>query len=587
VLAFDPDPYGEEHPVAGQLPAVRTGKGMAGVQVRIVHSSRPVGPRGSRDRREINLSPWASKTDRANVEALYAGWVSVVAAPRDRGSRGRRRIPWSRFLAGCLAGAAGLAITFLLRILGLGVFLPELAVEFAVGRIPAEIESIFIRTMGEGAKLLALATALAVFVALPGVYALFFPWIQVRLRNRWLVLGGYALGSALIALVVIVPLLGGGFFGVATYEGPAAAAFSQLLGGWVFAAVLDYLLVEVAAKRPEGFSLSRRQFIAASIALVSGAALALYGFGSFVARPARLAFASVAEMVSKEVTPNEEFYIVTKNLIDPTVDAGSWRLDVDGLADTPGSYTYADLVGRSLTDELVTLECVSNEVGGNLISTANWSGIPLGDLLNAAGPRASADWVAFTCADGYTVGVPLPRASAPSALLALRMNGEPLPSRHGFPARVIVPGLYGMFHAKWVTRITLVQGEFLGFWQQKGWTNRGGIRTTTIIATPAPDTVVRGPVTLGGVAFAGDRGISRVEVSTNGGSTWAPATLRPSLSGRTWVLWTFPWTPTAGGSARILARAVDGLGDPQEPSSSPPFPDGAAGYDSIALLVSL
>ena len=511
----------------------------------------------------------------------------MVAAPRDRGSRGRRRIPWSLFLAGCLAGAAGLAVTFVLRILGLGVFLPELAVEFAVGRIPAEIESIFIRTMGEGAKVAALGTALAVFIALPGLYAMFFPWVQARLRNRWLVMGAYALGSASIALVVVIPLLGGGFFGVATSEGAPAAVFSQLLGSWVYASVLDFLLVEVAAQRPEGFSLSRRQFIAASIALVSGAGLALIGFGSFVARPARLAFASVADMVSKEVTPNGEFYIVTKNLIDPTVDAGSWRLDVDGLVDRPGSYTYPDLVGRSLTDELVTLECVSNEVGGNLVSTANWSGIPLGDLLAAAAPLGTADWVALACADGYTVGVPLARATAPGALLALRMNGDPLPSRHGFPARVIVPGLYGMFHAKWVTRMTLVQGEFLGFWQQKGWTNRGAIRTTAIIATPAPDTVVRGPVTLGGVALAGDRGISQVEVSTNGGSTWAPAILRPPLGGETWVLWTFPWTPTASGSARILARAIDGLGVPQGASSAPPFPNGAAGYDSIALLVSL
>lgn len=511
----------------------------------------------------------------------------MVAAPRDRGTRGRRRIPWSRFLAGCIAGAAGLAVTFLLRVLGIGVFLPELAVEFAVGRIPAQIESIFIRTMGEGAKVLALATALTVFVALPGVYALFFRWVQARLRNRWTVLAAYAIGSAAIALVVIIPLLGGGFFGVATLEGPAAAVFSQLLGGWTYAAVLDYFLVEVASKRPEGFTLSRRQFIAASIALVAGAAIAVYGFGSFVARPARLVFASVAEMFAKQVTPNAEFYIVTKNLIDPTVDAASWRLDVDGLVDQPGSYTYADLTGRVLIDELVTLECVSNEVGGNLISTANWSGIPLADLLTAAAPRASADWIAFTCADGYTVGVPVARAMASGALLALRMNGEPLPSRHGFPARAIVPGLYGMFHAKWVTRITFVQGEFLGFWQQKGWTNRGGIRTTAIIATPAPDSVVRGSVTIGGVAFAGDRGISRVEVSTDGGSMYAPATLSPPLSGRTWVLWTFSWTPTAGGSYRIVAKAVDVDGVPQEVSSSPPFPDGAAGYDSIALLVSL
>ena len=176
----------------------------------------------------------------------------------------------------------------------------------------------------------------------------------------------------------------------------------------------------------------------------------------------------------------------------------------------------------------------------------------------------------------------------PSTLVAIHMNSDsaPLTMNHGFPARIVVPGLYGMFDAKWVTRITVVRGEYLGFWQQKGWTNGGAIRTTAIIATPPPDSVVGGAVEIGGVAFAGDRGISRVDVSTDGGATWSPATIFPALSPFTWTLWAFRWTPLIGGTHRIVARAIDGTGAAQESSPEPPFPNGASGYDSIALLVS-
>jgi DMSO/TMAO reductase YedYZ molybdopterin-dependent catalytic subunit len=484
-----------------------------------------------------------------------------------------------------VAGAVALALTSILRALGLGVFLPEVAVDFVVARVPGGVESLFIRTMGEGAKVLAVLTALVVFLLLPGIPATLFRAAQRRLPRRWEAIAAYTLGYAGLNLLVALPLLGGGFGGSETAAGPWFATFSQLLGGWLYAAVLDYLLVDLAAKHPGAFLGSRRRFIVAGTLTLAGIALALYSLGRFVATPARLAFASVGDMLNKEVTPTDEFYIVTKNVVDPSVDVGSWRLTVDGLVANPTTYAYADLLARAQAEEFVTFECVSNEVGGNLMSSAKWRGLAMADLITAAGVQPVADWVALSSVDGYTVGIPLTRAMAPGTLLALKMNDEVLGMRHGFPARVVVPGLYGMFSAKWVTRITLVQGEFVGFWQQKGWTNRGAIRTTAIIATPAPNAVVRGPTTIGGVAFAGDRGISRVEVSTNGGATWATATLSPSKSGLTWVLWTFPWSPSAGGSYRIVARATDGSGAPQETSPSPPFPNGASGYDSITLLV--
>jgi len=503
-----------------------------------------------------------------------------------------RRLPWYRFAAGVVAGGAGLLVTFFMRAFGLGVFLPEIAVDFVVGRIPGQVESFFIRTLGEGAKLLALLTALAVFLVLPGIYATLYRRVQRWLKNRWLVMAFYTFSSAGIVLLVILPLLDTGFFGSNTSVGPGFAAFSQVIGYWLYAALLDHLLVDVAAEYPEGFSLSRRQFIAGTIGAIAVAALTVYGLGSLISKKGRLVFASVAEMFSKEQTPTSEFYVVTKNVIDPTVDAGRWQLSISGLVSNPTTYSYPDLQALATVDEFVTLECVSNEVGGNLISMAEWTGVRLATVLQSAGVDPSPDnWIVFTCADGYTAAVPIAKAMDPNTLVAIYMNGGPLATAHGYPARIIVPGLYGMFHAKWVTKIEAVNAEYLGYWQQKGWTNsdpgKGRVHTVAIIATPPDNTVVGGTVEIGGVAFAGDRGISRVEVSADGGATWSDATLYPRMGrGLTWVLWTINWTPPRSGSFRIVARAYDGAGVLQDATTAPPFPNGALGNDSITLLVS-
>jgi len=511
-----------------------------------------------------------------------------------------RRLPWYRFAAGALAGGAGLLVTFVLRVFGLGVFLPEVAVDFVVGRIPGGIESFFIRSLGEGAKLLALLTALVVFLVLPGIYAVLFRRVQAWLKNRWIVMAFYTFTSAGILLLAILPLLDAGFLGSNTYVGAGFSTLSQLLGAWIYAALLDHILVDVAQEYPEGFSLSRRQFIIGSIGAVAIAALTFYGLASLISRKGRLVFASISEMFANEQTPTERFYVVTKNLIDPDlhpdVQAGRWQLNLAGLVSNPTTYSYGpqpppkiDLLTLPAISEFVTLECVSNEVGGNLISTAVWKGVRLADLLQAAGADPAADWVVFTCADGYTAAVPMVKAMDPASLVAVQMNGGELTTAHGYPARIIVPGLYGMFHAKWITKIEAVTGAALGYWQQKGWTNsddgNGLIHTVAIIATPPDNTVVQGAVTIGGVAFAGDRRISAVEVRMDGGA-WRPAALSlPPLSNLTWVLWTLSLGSPASGSHKIEARAIDGTGMPQAATPAPPFPNGAAGYDSITLLV--
>src|SRR3989442_1632693 len=206
---------------------------------------------------------------------------------QDEGHRDRQGERPARHGAGMLAGGAGLLAMFLMRAFGLGVFLPEIAVDFVVGRIPGGIESFFIRTLGEGAKLLALLTALAVFLILPGIYATLFRRVQRWLKNRWLVMAFYTLSSAGIVLLVILPLLDAGFLGSNTAVGVGFTVFSQLIGYWLYAAILDHVLVDVAAEYPEGFSLSRRQFIAGTIGAIALAGLTIYGVGSLIAKKGR------------------------------------------------------------------------------------------------------------------------------------------------------------------------------------------------------------------------------------------------------------------------------------------------------------
>lgn len=504
-----------------------------------------------------------------------------------------RKLPWNRFFAGVAAGAATLVVTIIMRLLGLGVFLPEIALDFVITRIPGSVETIFISSLGEGAKGLGFVSALVAVEVAYGVGAVFYRRMERLIPWRYGVLALYTFGTAALILVVFFPLLGAGLAGSETDAGLLFAVLSQLVGAWVYAAFLDYFLVDVAARHPEGFNPSRRHFLIGAVAAVASLSLAYVTFSSAVVQPARLAFASLQDLFNQEVTPTEDFYVVTKNLIDPVVDAAGWSLTVDGLVSSPLTLGYSALQSRIASGalpaagEYATMECVSNEVGGNLIGSARWDGVRLADLLTAAGVESTAAWVEFTCADGYTVAIPIQKAQDPATLLVLQMNGAALGSRHGGPARILVPGKYGMFSAKWLNRITAVQSEVLGFWQQKGWTDDGPIETEAIIALPAAGSVVTGAVTIAGVALSAANGISKVEVSTDGGNTWSAAQLRaPKDSKLTWVLWTFGWTPTQGGAYAIVARAYDGSGAVQTATVAPPFPNGASGYDHITLLVS-
>jgi DMSO/TMAO reductase YedYZ molybdopterin-dependent catalytic subunit len=301
----------------------------------------------------------------------------------------------------------------------------------------------------------------------------------------------------------------------------------------------------------------------------------------------------ISDLLNSEVTNNSIFYRVDIDPEPPILDFDQWRLDVNGKVVSPFTIRKQDLLKLPTVDEYVTLECVSNTINppAGLISNAKWTGIPLSYLLNRAGVASDAKYVVFHSADGYAVGIPFEVAVRPETILAYKMNGVFLPQEHGFPLRAIVPGIYGMMNAKWITRIEVVDYAFLGYWQTRGWSNDAIIKTTSIIYYPS-QLIANGGlplslnIPLAGVAFAGERGISKVEVSTDGGQTWNNAYLKPPVSPFAWVLWAYPWTPSSKGQHQIMVRAIDGTGAFQSGAGTDSYPNGATGYNVVMVYIS-
>jgi len=288
-----------------------------------------------------------------------------------------------------------------------------------------------------------------------------------------------------------------------------------------------------------------------------------------------------------DVTPPDQFYLVSKNLVDPVVDTNSWRLAIDGMVTNSLNLSFADILALPSEQVYRTLECISNEVGGDLISNGLWTGIRLGDLLRKAVVAPRAALVHFSCADGYTESMDLTKALDPSTLLVYKLDGQLLPTKHGSPLRVLGTGTFGMKNPKWITRITAALSAAPGFWEAQGWTPDALVQTMSRIDSPSDGgSVPLAPVTVAGIAFAGDRGIQKVEVSVDGGKSWQTADLEKSLGPSTWTLWTYRWQPPKAGQYQLVVRATDGTGKIQSARQTDTFPVGATGYHSISVQVS-
>jgi DMSO/TMAO reductase YedYZ molybdopterin-dependent catalytic subunit len=349
---------------------------------------------------------------------------------------------------------------------------------------------------------------------------------------------------------------------------------------------------------------ARREFIEV---VGGGAALATLGY--LGARAARAAAPSLSESAGigtqlhqtaprptggkssvfgdlSGITPTADFYIVSKNIDgDPKVNARNWTLRLEG--DNPYSLSLQQLLAEAHVEQVQTLECISNYVGGPQMSTGVWKGVPLHRLLERAGIPPGTVEIAFSCVDGYTESLPLDVALQPSTLVADHLNGGHLPYEHGYPARILVADRYGMKNPKWLTAVRPMDHPITGYWEGFGWSDQAIVNTTSRIDYPLNTQVLSagGLVPVRGVAYAGDRGISKVEISLNGGATWRPVTVHPAASRFAWSIWTFPWVPSRG-EYTLMVQATDGQGNLQTAfRSRGTFPSGATGLANVLVTV--
>ena len=395
-------------------------------------------------------------------------------------------------------------------------------------------------------------------------------------------------------LIGLRPVLGANYRGLSPGPATIVTALGLLFtyASYGVALVLVHRLLTSPAplQRPApvgGRLLGRRAFLA----LGAGAVFALAAGGLIRRLYDRATFGYDGTPYSgldiQPITPNDRFYSVTKNVVDPNPAKALWRLEIGGLVERPRTYAFDELAALGATEQETTLMCISNDLGAGLLSNARWTGVPLRALLDAAGPKAGVVEVKLHGADGFTDTFALQKALDPTTLLVYAMNGESLPARHGYPVRAIVPGLYGEKNVKWITRIELVDHDAKGFYEQQGWGPDFVIPNRSRIDAPdfGRPLLAGQPVRVCGVAFCGDRGVSRVEFSADDGRTWQEARRDYPGTRLSWALWSFDWRPPQPGEYRLTVRATDGNGTVQLPDQRGTAPQGATGYHRVTALV--
>ncbi len=538
----------------------------------------------------------------------------------------RRKSPFALgFLAGFGAGIVASALMLILNVTGNGVSLPDEFGSELTALMPPSMFEYLHQVIGADAKYILFVIVLlgqCLVFALSGAF--FYERIRAQVdRLRWY--HGLILAAMLwsFAGVILLPLSSAGIFGanleVGIVKGMISLALVGVAFGMLFVLLTNWLvslqLVQTARKRrvvaDEDEGMGRRTLLTRGL-VFAGIAIVGVGVWRFVTGGVSTSKVAVEQLLqrytnkivpppapnygaiqpapglSPEITSNDQFYIVSKNLYaDPVVDGTKWQLTVDGDVEQPFTINYNDLMAMPRQIQSESLMCISNDVGGPYMSNAVWEGIPLANFLQRAGIKAGATKVVFHADDDYTDSIHLSKALEPTTLLAVRMNGVTLPQEHGFPVRMLVPGIYGMKHCKWLTRIEVVNYDFQGYWQQRGWDDAAPVRMTSRIDMPldggtAP---INRTTYIAGVAFSGDKGISEVDVSLDSGQTWQRAVLKRPSSDLTWVIWEYAWQPTTSNNYIITVRAIDLEGNVQDPRESPPLPIGSSGYHSIGVLV--
>lgn len=516
--------------------------------------------------------------------------------------------------AGLLAGAlaASLATAGMLA-LAEALGQPSLAETVAEGiaaLTPIQIIEEMISAFGTAAKRILFGSVLLGQIAIGSALGLWFGRRGIaRIESL------AAVTAAMAAVAVLgLPALGAGVLGTLTRAGAPGTLLSLVAAGGLF--FLSYTAL-ARFLNPSGVfaqedAASRRGFLRSALLIAGGLVAGVGGFRWLADRltptgsptaPSAEALSTAAAVrgapslqqaladgvpgISPEITPNDKFYLVSKNVFrDPEVNPATWRLEITGAVGRPLTFTYDQIKALPAANQYLTLQCISNPVGGDLIGNADWRGVPLASLLQRAEVHPSAVDVIFRAADDYSDSIPIAKAMAPGTMLAYEMNGQVLPKGHGFPARLLIPDIYGMKNVKWVTRIEVVEYDYRGYWQERGWSDVAIMNTTSRIEVPRNRSVLLpGPNSIGGIAVAGQRGIKQVEVSPDGGQTWTPAILKPPLGPYTWVLWLYDWEvpPRPGQLSRILVKATDGAGEVQSAIVRDEIPDGATGLHAIVV----
>jgi len=510
------------------------------------------------------------------------------------------------FLAGLIAGGVfTLLMVILARTLGL-FSVPELVGYRIIAAMPLALFSIGVEKFGGNAKQLLLVGTTIGQVIVGGLLGLL--WASYadtlpgesrpnrRLPAAWQpsYFGGIVYAAILFVIIEvgIFTLTGAGLFGALLPAGVAATVVAGLVEVLVYGLTLAFLyraLMVPATGRAATTAtpLTRRQLLVRFVFGVAALAVGGSAILGLVRSPAAIKAKTGGRVgdgdLPPEITPTEDFYHVSKNFSDPKVSENGWKVEIGGLVDKPYSLTLAEIRTLPAVTETRTLCCISNEIGGDLISNATWKGARLKDILERAGVQSSAIKLVLGASDGYTDSIAIDKALNGDVIAVYEMNGVQLPDDHGFPLRLLVPDIYGMKNVKWLTRISAVADDYLGFWQQQGWNDKAQIKTMSRIDFPTAHALLpTGEARMGGVAFAGARGIAKIELSIDGGKTWQDGTIRKPLGPYSWVLWTA--TPQlTDGDHQVLVRATDGTGTTQPQIARPPLPDGASGWHTISV----
>ncbi len=498
--------------------------------------------------------------------------------------------PWLRAgTAGLMAVLSGLAAGHLVA----GLIAPDASPALAVGSrlidlTPTPVKEWAVATLGTWDKPVLIGGVVAITLALGaavGILARRFGWI------------GWA-GPTVLTVVAAVAAIGS----------PSAGQFAAVpafVTGAVGILVLRWLLR--AAGRPAEetgavHALPRRAFLTGTAVTGAGSVIALLG-GQFLSTGRRVPTSvtlpppvqplaplpsglEVPE-IAPWVTPNADFYRVDISLIVPGVDVDGWKLSIDGMVDRPFSIGWDELLTMPMIEKDITLNCVSNEVGGPYIGGARWLGVRVKDLLARAGVQPGADQVLSRSVDGFTVSTPVQALTDDrDALIAIGMNGKPLPAEHGFPARMITPGLYGYVGAtKWVTQLTLTTyARDQAYWTQRGWAERGPVKPSSRIDTPRSFARPKaGQVMIAGEAWAQRIGVTKVQVRVDGGP-WQDAETGPDAGIDYWRQWKYTWKATSG-QHTLESRVIDNTRTNQTEVRAAPFPDGSSGLHSVVVTV--